>query len=290
MADEVIIGQAKDDQRLYTRVYHDFLSSNLLNSNQKLVYIYLKKHLNVQRDSGEVYPTIDKIVNDSGLNRKTVMKAIKELESKGILKKQKRGLNKPNIYTLYDFACIWKSENIQEPQTVEEQIKVQMEKEHLESLGYIVTQKKEVASATDQSTDSTSQQFSNTIINNNTIFGPNSQDDNSFSRQMINEIYDFNILIENNQGNISLLDAIMELLLEVLNTRSKTIRVNKEDKQAAIVKSRFLKLNYMHIQYVIDSITQQSNVKAIRSYLITSLYNSFTTIDVHYSTMINKDK
>lgn len=290
MADEVIIGQAKDDQRLYTRVYHDFLTSNLLNSNQKLVYIYLKKYLNVQRDSGEVYPTIEKIVNDSGLNRKTVMKAIKELESKGILKKQKRGLNKPNIYTLYDFACIWKSENIQETQTVEERIKVQMEKEHLESLGYIVTQKKEVASATDQSTDSTSQQFSNTIINNNTLLGTNSQDDNSFSRQMINEIYDFNILIENNQGNISLLDAIMELLLEVLNTRSKTIRVNKEDEQAAIVKSRFLKLNYMHIQYVIDSITQQSNVIAIRSYLITSLYNSFTTIDVHYSTMINKDK
>lgn len=291
MADEVIIGQAKDDQRLYTRVYHDFLTSNLLNSNQKLVYICLKKYLNVQRDSGEVYPTIEKIVNDSGLNRKTVMKAIKELESKGILKKQKRGLNKPNIYTLYDFACIWKSENIQESQTVEERIKVQMEKEHLESLGYIVTQKKEVAAETDQSTATTSHDFKlNNSYKNNTIDNDQSQYNNVFTRKMIDEIYDYHLLINDYQGQEDLIDGMLELILEVLNSQSKTTRIKKEEIPTELVKSRYLKLNYMHIKYVIDEVSKQTTeIKNKRAYLLTSLYNSYTTIDVHYANLINKN-
>lgn len=280
----------QSNERLFVPVYHDFLDSKLLNGKEKTVFIMLKRYLSFRKDVGEVYPTIDTLCNQCDMSKPTVIKILKQLEKKGVLKIEQRGLNKPNLYTLYDLEEIWSANNKKEIIKTINDSEVERLAELLREKGYYVSKEKEVVSATDQSTDSTSQQFSNTIINNNTLFGSNSQDDNSFSRQMINEIYDFNILIENNQGNISLLDAIMELLLEVLNTSNQTIRVNQEEKQAAIVKSRFLKLNYMHIQYVINSITQQSNVKAIRSYLITSLYNSYTTIDVHYSTMINKDK
>ena len=107
---------------------------------------------------------------------------------------------------------------------------------------------------------------------------------------MINDIYDFNILSENNKSNISLLDAILELLLELLNTQVTTIRVNKEDKITKDVKSRLLKLNYMHLQYVMDSVSKQTYIKDIRSDLITSLYNSYTTIDIHYSSRINREQ
>lgn len=280
----------QSNERLFVPVYHDFLDSKLLNGKEKTVFIMLKRYLAFRKDVGEVYPTIDTICNQCEMSKPTVIKILKQLETKGVLKIEQRGLNKPNLYTLYDLEEIWSTNSKKEIIKAINDSEVERLAELLREKGYYVSKEKESVSATYQSTDTNPQQFSNTIINNNTLLGTNSQDDNSFSRQMINEIYDFNILIENNQGNISLLDAIMELLLEVLNTRSKTIRVNKEDKQATIVKSRFLKLNYMHIQYVIDSITQQSNVKAIRSYLITSLYNSYTTIDVHYSTMINNDK
>ena len=291
---ETFIVQSDTPDRLYVKVYHDFLDSDLLDRNEKMVFILLKRYLNFKEDingiEGQAYPTLDTLSKQCGMSKGAVIRSLKSLKEKKVLTIEQRGLNKPNVYTIKDYSNVWKS-GTQEEMTAEiRQHELEKVKKIAKEYGYRLIKEKEVASATDQSTDSTSQLNTNSFENNTTIKKGQSQDYNAFSRQMINEIYDFNILTENNQCSISLLDAIMELLLEVLNTSSQTIRVNQEDKLSAVVKSRLLKLNYMHIQYVIDNVTQQSNVKVIRSYLITSLYNSYTTIDVHYSTMINKGK
>lgn len=276
----------------FTIFHNEFIETDLLDCYEKLVFMAIKRHIN--NNDNTAFPSIKKICNHTRLSKPTVIKAIKGLEEKHIITVEHRESNSKghmnNLYTLYDYKEMWTVSSKKEIATVIDKIEEQQLVALLKSKGYTVKKEKEVVSATDQSTDSTSQQLSNTIINNNTVSGANSQDYKAFSIQMLKYHYDFNILEENNKSNLSLLNAIMELLLEVLNTSKLTIRVNQEDKPVEEVKGRFLKLNYMHIQYVIDSVTQQSNVKAIRSYLITSLYNSYTTIDVHYSTMINKDK
>lgn len=291
---ETFIVQSDTPDRLYVKVYHDFLDSDLLDRNEKMVFILLKRYLNFKEDingiEGQAYPTLDTLSKQCGMSKGAVIRSLKSLKEKKVLTIEQRGLNKPNVYTIKDYSNVWKSGTQEEMAAEIRQHELEKVKKIAQEYGYRLIKEKEVASATDQSTDSTSQLNTNSFENNTTIKKGQSQDYNAFSRQMINEIYDFNILTENNKCSISLLDAIMELLLEVLNTSSQTIRVNQEEKLAAVVKSRLLKLNYIHIQYVIDSVTQQSNVKSIRSYLITSLYNSYTTIDAHYSTMINKDK
>lgn len=275
------------DGRYYTRAYHDFLDTELISGKEKIVFLLLKRYLDVKKDNGEVYPTLKTLSKKCSMSEKTIRTIIQQLEKKGILKIEQRGFNRPNLYTLYDYKGIWKSSNSQEViSAIETQKEIDAIK-LLKSYGYTRIEKEPVSEPVKAHTQAP--ELNQFDMVNTTIKNGQSQDTKAFTRQMLNEIFDLAIMIENNKANESLFDAILELILELLNSSSPTIRVNKEDKPAEIVKSRLLKLNYMHIQYVADKVTEQSNIKDIRSYLITSLYNSYTTIDIHYSTMINKN-
>ena len=291
---ETFIVQSDTPDRLYVKVYHDFLDSELLDRNEKMVFILLKRYLNFKEDingiEGQAYPTLDTLSKQCGMSKGAVIRSLKSLQQKKVLEIEQRGLNKPNLYTIKDYSSVWKSGTQKEMAEEIRQHELEKAKRIVKENGYRLIKEKELVSETDKSTDTNPQQNSYSSEINTTTNQAQSQDYKAFTREMLNEIYDYQILIENNKTNENFLDAIMELILELLNSSSPIIRVNKEDKPAEIVKSRLLKLNYMHIQYVADKITEQSNIKDIRSYMITSLFNAYTTIDVHYSTLINKNK
>ena len=69
-----------------------------------------------------------------------------------------------------------------------------------------------------------------------------------------------------------------------------TIRINGEDMPQQVVKSRFLKLNSSHIEYVLEAMNKNpSDIRNIRAYLLTALYNASLTIDNYYSALVNHD-
>ena len=85
-------------------------------------------------------------------------------------------------------------------------------------------------------------------------------------------------------------DQLIELMLDVICSNKSTIRVNGEELSHEAVKKRFLQLGYEHIDYVLLALKRNtSNVKNIRSYLITALYNSPATIDNYYTAIANYD-
>ena len=85
-------------------------------------------------------------------------------------------------------------------------------------------------------------------------------------------------------------DQLIELMLDVICSNKSTIRVNGEELSHEAVKKRFLQLGYEHIDYVLLALKRNtSNVKNIRSYLITALYNSPATIDNFYTAIANYD-
>ncbi len=85
-------------------------------------------------------------------------------------------------------------------------------------------------------------------------------------------------------------DELVELMLDVICSKRKTLRVNGEDLPTEIVKSRFLKLDYSHIDYVLTVIQKNtSEVRNIRAYLVTALYNAPATIGNYYSEWVNHD-
>ena len=84
-------------------------------------------------------------------------------------------------------------------------------------------------------------------------------------------------------------DEILLLMSEILLSNAKSIKINQEEVKINDVKSRFAKLNYEHIQYVLDLINDSSGeIKFKRSYLITILYNAPTTMALYYTNCVNR--
>ncbi len=86
------------------------------------------------------------------------------------------------------------------------------------------------------------------------------------------------------------IDELVSIMLDVICSTNKTVRVNGEDMPQEVVKSRFLKLDSSHIDYVLTALKKNtSEVRNIRAYLITALYNAPTTIDSYYTAWVNHD-
>lgn len=85
-------------------------------------------------------------------------------------------------------------------------------------------------------------------------------------------------------------DELVEIMLDVICSTKDTIRVNGENMPYEVVKSRFLKLDSSHIDYVLTALKKNtSKVRNIRAYLITALYNAPTTMDGYYTEWVNHD-
>ena len=82
----------------------------------------------------------------------------------------------------------------------------------------------------------------------------------------------------------------MELLVDTVCSTAKTIRCAGEDRPTEVVKSRFMKLGYEHIQYVLDCIHDNTtDIRNIKAYMLTTLYNAPLTIDHYYQAKVNHD-
>lgn len=69
-----------------------------------------------------------------------------------------------------------------------------------------------------------------------------------------------------------------------------SVRIGSKDIPYQLVKARLLKINAMHIEYVIDCLQKTTNkIHNIKAYLLTMLYNAPTTINSYYRTEVNYD-
>lgn len=85
-------------------------------------------------------------------------------------------------------------------------------------------------------------------------------------------------------------EELYQLICEVVCVPRKTIRIAGEDYPYALVKSKFLKLNSSHLQYVIGCMERNtSKVSNIKAYLITALYNAPNTMNHYYNAEVNHD-
>ena len=86
-------------------------------------------------------------------------------------------------------------------------------------------------------------------------------------------------------------DELIELMVEILMLPDDSmVRIGGADKPVTVVKSRFLKLTYSHIEYVLFSLHRNtSKVANIKAYLLTTLYNSSMTMNHYYQAEVNHD-
>ena len=127
---------------------------------------------------------------------------------------------------------------------------------------------------------------------NHSAFGTPDGMDGIDVRERYREILEDNLEVDiiRDRYNAESLDEIVEIMLDAICSTNTTIRINGEEMPQAVVKSRFLKLRSSHIEYVFDALKQNpSDIRNIRSYLLTTLYNASLTMDNYYTALVNHD-
>ncbi len=109
-------------------------------------------------------------------------------------------------------------------------------------------------------------------------------------REMIRENIDYDGFVRERPYDAGQLDEMVEIMVEAVCSRKETIRVAGNDFPQAVVKSRLLKLDREHIVFVFDCLKENTTqVRNMKQYLLTVLYNAPATIENHYAAQVNHD-
>lgn len=74
-------------------------------------------------------------------------------------------------------------------------------------------------------------------------------------------------------------------MVEAICSKKKSLRINRENISQEVVRNKLLNLQHEDIQYVLSCINNNAaNIKNIKSYLLTALYNAKSTHDNFYKT------
>ncbi len=86
------------------------------------------------------------------------------------------------------------------------------------------------------------------------------------------------------------LDEIVELMVETVCAKRKTTRIAGSDFPHEVVRSRFLKLDSSHIEFVMECLRNNTTeIRNMKQYLLAVLFNAPTTISNHYTAQVNHD-
>ena len=109
-------------------------------------------------------------------------------------------------------------------------------------------------------------------------------------REFILDNIEYDVLIQNERLDRARLDELVELMLDTVCSHREMIRIAGDDHPAEVVKSRFLKLNSSHIEYVLDRMAENTTqVRNIKKYLLAALYNAPITMDSYYTSLVSHD-
>jgi hypothetical protein len=246
-----------------------------LSTDAKILYSLLFERMELSRKNGwhdddgsvYIYFTLEEVCEVLGCGHDKATKLFCELENYSLLRRRKQGCGKPaKLYVLkfYDECDNSEVLNAGLPQS------------DMVNIG------------------STACGFSagnNTDINNNYISNTNlsiSRYDADATEQRIKEQLEYDILITKIGKDTA--GEIVMLITDVICGTSETVRIGKSEFPREVVRSRFFKLNCEHIEYVVDCMKENTtDVRNIRSYLLTALYNAPATIDNHYRAKVNHD-
>ena len=109
-------------------------------------------------------------------------------------------------------------------------------------------------------------------------------------RELIQENIGYEYLCQQYETYREDLDEIVELIVETVCAKRKTTRIAGSDFPHEIVRSRFLKLDNSHIEFVMDCLQKNTTeIRNMKQYLLTVLFNAPTTISNHYTSQVNHD-
>lgn len=252
-----------------------------LSTDSKVLYGLLLDRISLSRENGwldnsgrvYVYYTIRAVKKSMRCANTKACGLLKELDDFGLIERKKQGLGKPTIIYVKDFTRFRKSELLDSVKQNSVVLKT----------GTLDIRKSE----------SNKTERNNTEINktNPILSGVDKDmDEREAYRNYLCSQLDLEILYERYPYEGETLDAIVNLMLDVICSKRKTIRIAGDDKPLSVVKSQFLKVNSMHIEYVMDCMKKNpAKVRNIKQYLLAAIYNAPLTMQSYYQAWVNND-
>lgn len=248
-----------------------------MSGDAKLLYAVLLDRMNLslkngwQDENGNAYIicTIDEIMDSIRCARQKAVKLLDELEHEyQLIERRRQGLGKPNLLYVKDLYAglsqsnYWKYEN--------------------QTSGGLKSELPGVWKSNGSKTDINNTDSSETDLIYSAQSGENisgeMREDERY-RLYFQDKLEIPILEKNFPHDREILMEILELLVETVTSRKKFLRICGEEKPKEVVKSRLMKLDSMHIQYVMECLkSNTTQVRNIKQYLLATLYNAPTTI------------
>ena len=108
--------------------------------------------------------------------------------------------------------------------------------------------------------------------------------------EIIKENIEYDALLQRNPYEKDAIQGIFDLILETVISNKACMTISGQEYPMNLVKSKFLKLNSSHIEYVLGCLGKNTTkVYNIKSYLLASLFNAVSTMNSYYKAEVNHD-
>lgn len=270
-----------------------------LSAEAKLLYGILLDRMQLSQknewfdESGRVYLyfTIESIMEVMHCSDKKARRLMNELDDKkgiGLITRVRQGLCKPD--KLYVHNC-----------DISDRSKIPDRNGKNDRSGNVETTGQDRYEIRANNTDKNNTEYNNTESITSFYSGEEKRSEASSSASCSYEEYQeweeylaeqlqIEDLKRRREMDADMIQEIFGLVVDTMCSKRKTIRIAGEDMSMEIVKSRFMKLNAEHVQFVMNNLSQNTTrIKNIKQYLLTSLYNSTLTIDSYYTARVQYD-
>ena len=252
-----------------------------LSTDAKVLYGLLLDRISLSRENGwmddagrvYVYYTIKSVKKSMRCANTKACGLLRELDEFGLIERKKQGLGKPTIIYVKDFTRFRKAELLDSDK----------QNSVILHTGTLDDRKSETNKTEKNNTESNK---TNLILSG----ADKDMDERTSYRNYLNSQLDMEIMYERYPYDRETLDAIMNLMLDVVCSKRRTIRIAGDDKPVNVVKSQFLKINSMHLEYVMDCMKNNpAKVRNIKQYLLAAIYNAPLTMQSYYQAWVNND-
>lgn len=252
---------------------------------------------------------ISEIQEDLGFSKRKAMDYLAELEKFGLVEKKKRGFGLPNVLYIKnfliqrDYSRSIEMGTYDTKQSGTRSAEIDTSEVRIRDLRSVEMVTSEVRKSIPQEVqkigplknyiNNNQTDMSNTESNHIVSTGADDQmrlDQITAYESLIKENIDYDGLLMAHKYDAEMINGIVQLILEVVVSDGSSVLIASERYPAVLVKSKMLKLNYSHIEYVLECLHKNTTkVQNIKKYLLAALFNAPSTIDVYYQAEVNHD-
>ena len=199
---------------------------------------------------------------------------LRELEEFGLIERKRRGQGKPCLVYVKNFSAESSKESVKN-------------RDNDDSCGSKIACQDPVKSRGIKKKENKTEM-------NNTNLILSDESEKMKNRELLEEYFsnslEMDLLLRLYPDDEDTLYQIVNLLVDTCATKRKTLRIAGDDKPAEVVRSRFMKLNADHIRFVLKCLAENSSpIRNMKQYLLASLYNALTTMQLSYQNQTNHD-